>query len=72
MPIAMEMPPSDMMFSVMPEKYMTTSAHSTENGMLNAMISVGRQSRRKMISTTTASSAPNTSDCRMELMYSAM
>ena len=62
------MPPSDMMLSEMPEKYMRSNATSTENGMENATMSVGFQSRRKSASTTIASSAPKSSDCKIELM----
>ena len=47
MPIAMEIPPSDIMFSEMPEKYITTKAQSTEKGNAESHDERGRQSRRK-------------------------
>ena len=46
------------MFSVMPEKYISTMAKSTLRGMLTATTAVGRTSFRKTASTRIASSAP--------------
>ena len=72
MPMASAMPPRVSTLSVRPEKYMKMRAHSTENGMEKATTSVGRTDLRNSASTTTASSAPMSSDCRMLPMYSSM
>ena len=58
MPTPSAKPDSEIMFSVMLLKYMSTTANSTLSGMLNAMITVGRMSRKKTISTSTASRPP--------------
>ena len=72
MPMASEMPPRDMMFTDTPEKYMTSRASSTENGMDTAISTVGFQSRRNSASTTTASRAPSSSERTMEEMNRLM
>ena len=59
MPMASERAPSVMMLMSRPQKYMMTSAKSTENGMEKATTSVGLMLRRKTASTTTASNAPS-------------
>ena len=72
MPIPKDRPPSDMTFREMPAKYMTSSASSTENGIDTATSTVGFQSRRNSASTTTASSAPKSSDCSSDEMNRSM
>ena len=67
-PIAKAMPPSDMTLMLMPEKYMSTNANRTENGMENATMSVGFQSLRNSANTTIASKAPISSDWRIDEM----
>ena len=73
MPMARESPLSEMMFSVMLEKYMHTSAATTLSGMAQAMMMVGLRLARKMASTTTARIAPTPRLCSTEsiirLMY---
>ena len=71
-PIDSESPESDIMFILIPEKYMSTNAVSTENGMENATMSVGRISFIKSSSTTTARMAPTRILCSMLLMNTFM
>ena len=72
MPMASDRPPSDMMFTDTPVKYMSSSASSTENGMETATSTVGFQSRRNSASTTTASRPPRSSEFTMEEMNMSM
>ena len=58
-PIAKDSAPRVIMFISSPQKYMMTSANSTEKGMENATTSVGLILRKKTASTIIAKNAPN-------------
>ncbi len=72
MPIARESAPRVIMFMSIPQKYMITSANSTENGIENATTSVGLTSRKNRASTTIASTAPSNKLCKIVLIYKVM
>ena len=59
MPTPSAMPAREITFSVKPLKYIRAIVASTEIGIAAPTISVARMSRRKNISTSTASAAPN-------------
>ena len=66
MPMPSARPDSDSTFSVMPLKYMHTNAATTLIGIEQAMMIVGRQSIRKISSTSTASNPPKIRFCSTE------
>ena len=63
-----ERPASVMTFRSSPVKYMSTTANSTDSGMLMPTTRVGLTSFRKMASTRMASAAPTSMLVRMLLI----
>ena len=51
-PTAMDRPDREIMFKLMPEKYMSTTANNTDKGMAIRVMKVGRRSRRNRNSTS--------------------
>ena len=68
MPTPIASPDSEIMLSVTPEKYMSTTAKITLIGMLTAVMIVGLISLRKKSSISIASTAPMSRFWRTELM----
>ena len=72
MPMPSERPASVITFRSSPVKYISTTANSTDRGILTPTTSVGLTSFRKMASTTMASAAPTSILVRMLLMRMLM
>ena len=72
MPTATARPDREIMLMVTPEKYISTTAKITLMGMEHRVITVGRRSRRNRYRISTANSAPQPRDDRMELMIRYM
>ena len=67
-PTPIASPASEIIFKVTPEKYIRTMAKITLSGMLTAVISVGRRSRRNTSRITIARIAPKSRFCSTELI----
>ena len=71
-PIPSARPDMEMIFSEIFEKYISTTANTTDSGIAHAMIRVGRKSRRNRISTRIARIAPIPIFCRMDFTIMSM
>jgi len=72
MPIPKVSPPSDMMFSEIPIRYISTKVAMTDSGILVAMISVDRRSRKNASRTRIASTPPINAALRTSLTPCSM
>ena len=72
MPTATARPDREIMFSVTPEKYISTTAKITLTGIATSVITVGRQSFKNRYRITMANSAPQPRLDRMALMMMYM
>ena len=66
MPTATASPESEIMFSVTPEKYISTNANTTLIGIEQSVINVGRRSFRNRNRITMANTAPHSRLERIE------